>query len=73
MDDQKENEAVEELSRAISFRADLQMLHLRAAFYDSIGYVNLSLRDCQAALCIDPSHAETLDLYKRVRISAINE
>ncbi|PPR80546.1 hypothetical protein GOBAR_AA40169 [Gossypium barbadense] len=36
MDDQKETEAVEELSKAIAFKPDLQMLHLRAAFYESM-------------------------------------
>ena len=70
MDDQKENEAVEELTKALSFRPDLQMLHLRAAFYDAIGDVTSALRDCQAALCLDPNHAETLDLYNRAHSSA---
>lgn len=65
MDDQKENEAVEELTKPLYFRLDLQMLHLRAAFYDSMGDVTSALRDCQAALCLDPNHTDTLDLYNR--------
>ncbi|KAH7542737.1 hypothetical protein FEM48_Zijuj02G0106500 [Ziziphus jujuba var. spinosa] len=73
MDDQKEHEAVEELTKAIAFRPDLQMLHLRAAFYDSMGDVFSAVQDCQAALALDPNHSDTLDLYKRARNSAINE
>ncbi|KAL5580682.1 hypothetical protein UlMin_013124 [Ulmus minor] len=72
MDDQRENEAVEELSKAITFRPDLQMLHLRAAFYDSIGDVTSALRDCQAALCLDPNHTDTLDLYNRAHNSTVS-
>ncbi|KAF4370768.1 hypothetical protein G4B88_030488 [Cannabis sativa] len=71
MDDQKENEAVEELTKALNFRPDLQMLHLRAAFYDSIGNTTSALRDCQAALCLDPNHTDTLDLYNRAHNSVI--
>ncbi|XVE79843.1 hypothetical protein DITRI_Ditri14bG0089300 [Diplodiscus trichospermus] len=67
MDDQKETEAVEELSKAIAFKPDLQMLHLRAAFYESMGDLNSTLRDCEAALCLEPNHLDTLDLYKRAR------
>ncbi|CAN1856158.1 Ethylene-overproduction protein 1 [Linum perenne] len=67
MDDQKETEAVEELSRAIAFKPELQMLHLRAAFYESMGDTLSALRDCEAALCIDPNHIDTLDLYKRTK------
>ena len=37
MDEQKESEAVDELTKAINFKPDLQMLHLRAAFYEAIG------------------------------------
>ncbi|OMO82825.1 BTB/POZ-like protein [Corchorus capsularis] len=67
MDDQKETEAVQELSKAIAFKPDLQMLHLRAAFYESIGDLNSALCDCEAALCLDPNHIDTLDLYNRAR------
>lgn len=67
MDEQKETEAVEELTKAIKFKPDLQMLHLRAAFYESMGDLSSALKDCQAALCLDPSHATTLDLYQRIQ------
>ncbi|CAN6912969.1 unnamed protein product [Brassica oleracea] len=67
MDDHKENEAIEELSKAISFKPDLQLLHLRAAFYDSMGEGASAIKDCEAALCIDPGHADTLDLYHKAR------
>lgn len=65
MDDQKETEAVEELNKAIAFKPDLQMLHLRAAFHESMGDFVSALRDCNAALCLDPSHKDTVDLYSR--------
>ncbi|XVE58992.1 hypothetical protein DITRI_Ditri05aG0008400 [Diplodiscus trichospermus] len=67
MDDQKETEAVEELSKAIAFKPDLQMLHLRAAFYESIGDLESAFCDCEAALCLEPNHTDTLDLYNRAR------
>ncbi|PPR86844.1 hypothetical protein GOBAR_AA33851 [Gossypium barbadense] len=72
MDDQKETEAIEELSKAIAFKPDLQMLHLRAAFYESIGNLNSALCDCEAALCLEPDHIDTLDLYNRARDQAIH-
>ncbi|GLT71496.1 hypothetical protein SLA2020_435100 [Shorea laevis] len=72
MDDQKDTEAVEELTKAIAFKLDLQMLHLRAAFYESMGNLTSALQDCQAALCFDPDHKETLDLYYRARDLAVN-
>lgn len=72
MDDQKETEAVEELSKAIAFKPDLQMLHLRAAFYESMGDMKSALCDCEAALCLEPNHMDTLDLYNRARDRAIN-
>ncbi|MFS7902833.1 putative chromatin remodeling & transcription regulator BTB-POZ family [Helianthus anomalus] len=65
MDEQKETEAVEELTKAIAFKPELQMLHLRAAFYESMSDYDLALRDCEAALCLDPNHKETLELYNR--------
>ncbi|TKY56508.1 Ethylene-overproduction protein 1 [Spatholobus suberectus] len=67
MDEQKETEAVEELTKAINFKPDLQMLHLRAAFYEALGDLSSALQDCQAALCLDPNHTDTLDLYQRAR------
>lgn len=65
MDDHKEQDAIAELSGAIAFKPDLQLLHLRAAFYDSIGDSASTLRDCEAALFLDPTHSDTLDLYKK--------
>ncbi|KAL3850579.1 hypothetical protein ACJIZ3_012461 [Penstemon smallii] len=70
MDDQRETEAVEELTRAICFKPDLQMLNLRAAFHESMGDLSSALRDCEAALCLDPGHKDTLDLYNRARTQA---
>ncbi|XP_061347205.1 ethylene-overproduction protein 1-like isoform X2 [Gastrolobium bilobum] len=67
MDEHKETEAVEELTKAINFKPDLQLLHLRAAFYESIGDLSSAFQDCQAALCLDPNHTDTLDLYQRTQ------
>lgn len=67
MDDHKEEEAIEELAKAIFFKPDLQLLHLRAAFYDSMGNATATLRDCEAALSLDPTHADTLELYGKAR------
>ncbi|KAK8495310.1 hypothetical protein V6N13_094287 [Hibiscus sabdariffa] len=72
MDDQKETEAVEELTKAIAFKPDLQILNLRAAFYESMGDMKSALCDCEAALCLEPNHIDTLDLYNRARDRAIN-
>ncbi|KAF5471503.1 hypothetical protein F2P56_008291 [Juglans regia] len=72
MDDHKENEAITELTRAIAFKLDVQLLHLRAAFHESMGDYISTTRDCEAALCLDPSHADTLELYKKPR-EQINE
>lgn len=73
MDDQKETDAVEELTRAITFKPDLQMLHLRAAFYESMGDFISAIQDCEAALCLDPNHTDTHDLYNRARDQAIHQ
>lgn len=73
MDEQRETEAVEELNKAIAFKPDLQMLHLRAAFHESMGDFVSALRDCEAALCLDPNHKDTLDLYSRTRDEAANQ
>lgn len=67
MDDHKEEEAITELSKALAFKPDLQLLHLRAAFHDSMDDYISSIRDCEAALCLDPNHFETLELYNKVR------
>lgn len=66
MDNLKEKEAIAELSRAIAFKADLHLLHLRAAFHEHIGDVMGALRDCRAALSVDPNHQEMLELHSRV-------
>ncbi|OAY49766.1 ETO1-like protein 1 isoform X1 [Manihot esculenta] len=66
MDNQKEKEAIVELSRAIAFKANFHLLHLRAAFYEHIGDVMGALRDCRAALSVDPTHQEMLEFHSRV-------
>ncbi|KAK9086973.1 hypothetical protein Syun_029367 [Stephania yunnanensis] len=66
MDSHKEKEAIAELSRAIAFKADLHLLHLRAAFHEHVGDVSGALRDCRAALSVDPNHQEMLELHSRV-------
>ncbi|KAF3331793.1 ethylene-overproduction protein 1 [Carex littledalei] len=73
MDDHREDEAITELTRVISFKPDLQLLHLRAAFYESIGKNELAVRDCKAALCFEPTHGDTLDLYHRALEPKVNE
>ena len=72
MDDHKEKEAIDELSRAIAFKPDLQLLHLRAAFYESMSDCICTIRDCEAALCLDSSHADTLELYNKAK-ELVNE
>ncbi|CAL5420372.1 unnamed protein product [Camellia sinensis] len=67
MDDHKEAEAITELTKAIAFKPDLQLLYLRAAFHDSMGDCNSTIRDCEAALCLDLSHTDTLELYRKAR------
>lgn len=66
MDNHKEKEAIAELTRAIAFKADLHLLHLRAAFHEHVGDVQGALRDCRAALSVDPNHQEMLELHNRV-------
>lgn len=66
MDSHKEKEAIAELSRAIAFKADLHLLHLRAAFHEHVGDVLGALRDCRAALSVDPNDQEMLELHSRV-------
>ncbi|CAA7052159.1 unnamed protein product [Microthlaspi erraticum] len=67
MDDHKEKEAIEELSKALAFKPDLQLLHLRAAFFDSMREPADAIRDCEAALSLDPNHSDTIDLYHKAR------
>ncbi|ONK74363.1 uncharacterized protein A4U43_C03F5460 [Asparagus officinalis] len=66
MDNHKEKEAIAELTRAIAFKADLHLLHLRAAFHEHIGDSTSALRDCRVALSLDPNHQEMLELHRRV-------
>ncbi|ERN01519.1 ETO1-like protein 1 [Amborella trichopoda] len=66
MDSHQEQEAIAELTRAIAFKADLHLLHLRAAFHECIGDVPGALRDCRAALSVDPNHQEIMELHTRV-------
>ncbi|AQL07390.1 tetratricopeptide repeat (TPR)-containing protein [Zea mays] len=73
MDEGKEEEAIAELSGAIAFKPDLQLLHLRAAFFDSMGDSESALRDCEAALCLDPTHGDTLELYSKASTKAGTE
>jgi tetratricopeptide (TPR) repeat protein len=70
MDESKEEEAIAELSHPIAFKPDLQLLHLRAAFFDSMGDNDSTLRDCEAALCLDPTHGDTLELYSKASAKA---
>ncbi|KAH0721808.1 ethylene-overproduction protein 1-like [Solanum tuberosum] len=67
MDDHKESEAISELTKVIAFKPDLHLLHLRAAFHDSMNEPTSTIRDCAAALCLDSSHADTLELYSKAR------
>nr|BAJ99623.1 predicted protein [Hordeum vulgare subsp. vulgare] len=70
MDENKEEEAIGELTQALAFKPDLQLLHLRAAFLDSMGDSASTLRDCEAALCMDPEHGDTLELYNKASAKA---
>ncbi|WCJ34797.1 ETO1-like 2 [Euphorbia peplus] len=72
MDEQKESEALEELTKAVSFKPEMQMLHLRAAFYESLGDFPSALRDCEAALCLDPNHIDTLELYNKTQQNQVS-
>ncbi|XP_028759091.1 ethylene-overproduction protein 1 isoform X2 [Neltuma alba] len=72
MDDHKEAEAIAELTRAIRFKPDVQLLYLRAAFYESMSDFISTIRDCEAALCLDPSNAEMMELRDKAK-GQINE
>ncbi|KAF3448923.1 hypothetical protein FNV43_RR09641 [Rhamnella rubrinervis] len=67
MDDHKEKEAIAELTKAIAFKPDLQLLYLRAAFHESMNDYIATIRDCEAALCLDPGHADTVELYNKTK------
>ncbi|KAM0866235.1 hypothetical protein ACQ4PT_042772 [Festuca glaucescens] len=40
MDNHKEKDAISELTKAIAFKADLNLLHLRAAFHEHVGDIS---------------------------------
>lgn len=68
MDDHKEAEAMTELSKIIAFKPDLLLLLLqRASFHDSMGDFISTKRDCEAALCLDPSREIALELYNKAQ------
>ncbi|XP_068668205.1 ethylene-overproduction protein 1-like [Aristolochia californica] len=67
MDDQREAEAIAEVTRPMAFKPEFQLLHLRAQFHESMGDIASTLRDSSAALCFDPSNAEVLEMYKRAQ------
>ncbi|CAN1820540.1 Ethylene-overproduction protein 1 [Linum perenne] len=67
MDDHKEGEAIAELTKAITFKPELGLLCNRAAFYESTGDITSTLRDCEAALCFDPCHGDTMEVYIRAK------
>lgn len=73
MDDHKEAEAIAELSRAIAFKPDIQLLHLRAAFHDSLNDYVSTCRDCEAALCLEPNHTDTLELCNKAHERVNND
>ncbi|THG05593.1 hypothetical protein TEA_011702 [Camellia sinensis var. sinensis] len=51
-----------EMSCSVLFKADLNPLHLRAAFHEHIGDVMGALRDYRVAVSVDPNH-EMLELH----------
>ncbi|CAL5349899.1 unnamed protein product [Camellia sinensis] len=53
---------VVEMSCYVLFKADLNLLHLRAAFHEHIGDVMGALRDYRVAVSVDPNH-EMLELH----------
>ncbi|KAI3953030.1 hypothetical protein MKW92_010174 [Papaver armeniacum] len=63
MDNNKETEAIAE--KIILFKPNLRSLYLRAAFFESMGDYVQTVRDCEAALCLDPTHSDTLEVYNR--------
>jgi hypothetical protein len=59
------------VARHVAFMSDLQLLHhLRASFFDSMGDNASTLRDCEVALCLDPTHGDTLELYSKASAKA---
>lgn len=66
MDEGRHADAIKELSRAIQFIPEFQLLHLRAMVLEHLGQHKAALRDCRAALCLDPRHADSLALRARI-------
>ncbi|CAN6466143.1 unnamed protein product [Victoria cruziana] len=66
MDNYEEKEAIVELMKAITFKANLHLLHLCAVFHESIGDISGVLRDYRAALSLDPNHPEIMELHSHV-------
>ncbi|GAQ82116.1 ethylene overproducer1-like protein [Klebsormidium nitens] len=64
MDTLREREAIQELSRAIAFKVDVSLLHLRAEFHECQADLDAARRDARAALAIDPNHVATQELWK---------
>ncbi|CAL5382699.1 unnamed protein product [Camellia sinensis] len=54
------------MSCSVLFKADLNLLHLRAAFHEHIGDVMGALRDYRVAVSVDPNH-EMLELHSSQR------
>ena len=67
MDDRKEAEAIAELTRALRFKPDVQLLHLRATFYESMNDLLSTIRDCEAGLCLDPTNDELIEFRYRAK------
>ncbi|CAN6477244.1 unnamed protein product [Victoria cruziana] len=66
MGNHEEKEAIIELTKAITFKADFHLLHLCDAFYESISDISGALRDCRAVLSLDPNHSEIMELHSHV-------
>ncbi|KAE9446707.1 hypothetical protein C3L33_21390, partial [Rhododendron williamsianum] len=66
MDDHKEAEAISELFKAISFKPTYSCSTFVP--HSTTQWVTTFPRhDCEAALCLDPSHKDTIELYHRAR------
>ncbi|GBG92426.1 hypothetical protein CBR_g55363 [Chara braunii] len=63
MDNNQQSKAIAELSQAIAFKVDLNLLYLRAAFFETMEEYDKAIRDCRMALTIDPNHPESIELF----------
>eukprot|EP00245_Coleochaete_scutata_P007810 TRINITY_DN2357_c1_g2_i1.p1 TRINITY_DN2357_c1_g2~~TRINITY_DN2357_c1_g2_i1.p1 ORF type:complete len:375 (-),score=60.36 TRINITY_DN2357_c1_g2_i1:532-1500(-) len=66
MDSRNDREAIAELSKAIAFKADIQLLHLRAEFYETRLDYRSALCDVRAVLSMDPSYSKSVSLYEHL-------